>query len=300
VSAAHQAAWALVSAFAFTVMSAGIKFGFAHYGLFELVFWRNVLGALAIGGWAALTSRRVTTRHWPMHLRRCAAGTTSMVLWFASLAVLPLPTATTLGNTAPLFAAAGAAIAARWRGDPPDARLRLLYTATACGFIGVALALRPTMDGATLAGFAAGLLSGLLASFVFFEMRTLGAAGEPSWRVVFWFSSVACTVALVGVLAGGGFSSHSPAGVGWLLTIAGSALVGQLSMTRAFAGPATLLAANLQYANIAFALAIGALAFGDVLTVREAIGVIVIAASSIWATWLSRSSAARPAARAPT
>ncbi len=290
MTATVQASWAVASALAFAAMSAAIKLGYAHYGLFELVFWRNLLGALAVGAWALATARRLSTPRWPLHLRRSAAGSAAMVLWFVALAALPLPTAATLGNTSPLFAALGIALAARLRGAPPDARRRLLYAAAACGFAGVLLALRPTLDGATLVGFAAGLASGLLATVVYFEMRSLGAAGEPSWRVVFWFSAVCTGVGLVGTAAGGGFSAHSLEGVACLVAIAGFALVGQLTMTRAFAGPATLLAANLQYANIGFAAVIAAFLFEDALSAREGLGLAVIAASGAWATWV----AARP------
>lgn len=292
MSAPAQAAWAIASAFAFALMSAAIKLGYAHHGLFELVFWRNALGAAAVAGWALATRRRLATPHGRLHLRRSAAGTTSMVLWFLALANLPLPTAATLGNTAPLFAALGLAIALRWRGGPPDARRRTLYAAAGCGFFGVLLALRPTLDGATLAGFGAGLASGLLASVVYFEMRSLGAVGEPSWRVVFWFSTIGASVGLAGVAADGGFSRFSLPGAGWIAAMALAALVGQLCMTKAFSGPATLLAANLQYTNIGFAAVIGALAFDDVLSARETVGLAVIAASGAWATW----AAARPAA----
>lgn len=284
MSAAAQAAWAVASALAFAAMSAAIKLGYTRYGLFELVFWRNLLGALAVGAWALASRRRLATPLWPMHLRRSAAGSSSMVLWFAALAALPLPTAATLGNTSPLFAALAIAWAARRRGDPPDARRRLLYAAAACGFAGVLLALRPSLDGATLGGFAAGLGSGLLATFVYFEMRTLGAAGEPPWRVVFWFSVISTLVGLVGTLATGGFAEPSWDGAPVLVAVAGFALVGQITMTRAFAGPATLLAANLQYTNIGFAAVIGAFLFDDALSAREGLGLAVIAAAGIGAT----------------
>jgi drug/metabolite transporter (DMT)-like permease len=297
MSAPVQAAWAIASALAFALMSAAIKFGYAHYGLFELVFWRNVLGAVGIAAWAVATGRRLGTPNWPMHLRRSAAGSTAMVLWFAALAALPLATAATLGNTSPLFAALGVAFLARRRGMPPDANRRLLYAAACCGFAGVLLALRPTLDGATLAGFAAGLGSGLLATFVYFEMRTLAQAGEPSWRVVFWFSTVSALVGLAGTLAGGGFAPHTPAGIGWIVAVAGFALIGQITMTLAFGGPATLLAANLQYTHIAFAAGIAAVAFEETLSLREGVGLAVIAASGAWATWATRraESTAHPA-----
>ena len=59
MSAAAQAAWAVASALAFAAMSAAIKLGYARYGLFELVFWRNALGAVAVVDDSALVARIV-------------------------------------------------------------------------------------------------------------------------------------------------------------------------------------------------------------------------------------------------
>jgi drug/metabolite transporter (DMT)-like permease len=84
-----------------------------------------------------------------------------------------------------------------------------------------------------------------------------------------------------------------------LVAVAGFALIGQICMTRAFAGPATLLAANMQYTNIGFAAVIGAFLFDDTLTAREGIGLAVIAASGAWATWIaSRGTPVAPLASA--
>jgi hypothetical protein len=98
---------------------------------------------------------------------------------------------------------------------------------------------------------------------------------------------VSATVGLAGVAITGGFSRHEPLGVACIAAVAGFALIGQVCMTRAFAGPATMLAANLQYTNIGFAAVIGTLVFEDALTVREAAGLAVIAASGAAATWVA-------------
>jgi drug/metabolite transporter (DMT)-like permease len=287
MSAQAQAGWALASAFAFALMSGAIKVGFAHYGLFELVFYRNVVGAIAIGIWAVARGYRLTTPHWRLHGRRSLLGTGSMVLWFVALAHLPLSTATTLGNTAPLFVAAMIAGIGRLRRQADPRTRRMLTGAAVVGFLGVLLTLRPTLDGANLAGFAAGLGSGALGAIVYLEMRALATAGEPSWRTVFWFSTISAAITAACTLATGGFSAHGWVGVGWLVAIAGFALVGQLCMTLAFSGAHTMLAANVQYTNIPFAAVIGALAFADVLSPREAVGIAVIVAAGAFATWAS-------------
>jgi S-adenosylmethionine uptake transporter len=105
--------------------------------------------------------------------------------------------------------------------------------------------------------------------------------------VVVWFSVVSTAVGLAGIAAGGGFSPAGWDGVPVLHALAGFALIGQICMTRAFAGPATLLAATMQYTNIGFAAVIGAFLFDDTLSAREGLGLAVIAASGVWATWIA-------------
>jgi drug/metabolite transporter (DMT)-like permease len=278
------------------MMGACIKLGFAHYSLFELTFYRNLFGAVAIGGWAAATASRLSTPHWGLHLRRSVFGTTSMMLWFVALAMLPLSTATTLGQSSPLFVATFVALAGWWRGEPASRSRTLLYVAVAIGFAGVLLALRPTVARGAELGFLAGILSAGLAAMVYLHMRHFGRAGEPVWRVVFWFSTFSALVGLAGVAWQGGFASHSAQGLVVLAGVGGFALLGQLWMTRAFAQGSTLSTSILQYASVVFAAVLGWWGFGERLSWMEGAGFALIAASGIGAAWIAARDRAHAAA----
>ena len=54
--------------------------------------------------------------------------------------------------------------------------------------LGVALVLRPTLDQQQLWHGLAGLLSGMLSAMAYLQVTTLGRAGEPATRIVFYFS----------------------------------------------------------------------------------------------------------------
>ena len=56
------------------------------------------------------------------------------------------------------------------------------------GFAGVAMVLRPTMEHDQLWPGLIGLLSGMLAAMAYLQVTALGRAGEPEYRVVFYFS----------------------------------------------------------------------------------------------------------------
>jgi S-adenosylmethionine uptake transporter len=57
-------------------------------------------------------------------------------------------------------------------------------------------------------------------------------------------------------------------------------------MTRAYASGATLLVANLQYSGIVFAGVLGIVVFGDQMPLIGWMGMALIIASGITATWL--------------
>src|SRR3546814_20152992 len=72
-----------------------------------------------------------------MHFWRAGVGLVAMLTWFSAIAYLPLAEAVALNFTVPLFATAGAAI---FLGEVVRARR---WTATAVGFLGVVIFLRP-------------------------------------------------------------------------------------------------------------------------------------------------------------
>ena len=72
----------------------------------------------------------------------------------------------------------------------------------------------------------------------------------------------------------------------WLLPIGFLAVLGQLCMTRAYASGATLVVANLQYSGIVFAGIYSLTVFGDRLPFVGWLGMALIIASGVTATWL--------------
>jgi S-adenosylmethionine uptake transporter len=275
-------------------MSAVIKLVSARYSVFEVVFYRGAVGALLLGAWIAARGGRAASERLGMHLARSLVGTVAMALWFYTIGRLPLATAVTLNYTSPLFIALIVAAAAWHLGQPNPAR-GPLYLAIVAGFVGVLLILRPSVEREQALELALGLLSGLLGAVAYLLVRQLGRAGEPEWRVVFWFSVVNM---LFGAIAAtlGGWQPLRAADLPLLLLIGALASAGQLMMTRAFSRGRTLLTANLQYLGVIFATAIGWLAFGERFEPIEAVGIGLIVASGLAATRVSPN----PPVREPT
>jgi drug/metabolite transporter (DMT)-like permease len=162
-------------------------------------------------------------------------------------------------------------------------RPRLLF-AIILGFVGVALLLRPTFEGANAhAGFI-GLGSGFFAACAYVNVKKLGEAGEPEWRVVFYFA-LAGTIgsAIFQGLNDLGFHPVTAANAAYLLGLGLFATGAQLAMTRAYHSGNTLVVGAFAYSTVIFASIAGIVFFDEVLPPVAWLGMAIIIVSGILA-----------------
>ena len=276
----------------FALMGVCVKLAAAQYAAGEIVLYRGLVGALAIALLTRWRGGTLRTALPAMHFWRSLTGVVSLCLWFYAIGQLPLATAITLNYMSSvwmaLFLIGGAVALGGSRVDP-----RLVCTVLV-GFAGVACVLQPAIERNQLWGALAGLLSGVLAAMAYLQVTALGRAGEPEYRVVFYFS-------VGGVLAGalttpltGGLHAHSLHGLALLLAVGVLATLAQLMMTRAYSTGPTLVNASLQYLGIAWAFAFGVLWFDDPITVLGLAGMALIVGAGIAAAGLRHKIAAGP------
>ncbi|HRI18999.1 MAG TPA: DMT family transporter [Burkholderiaceae bacterium] len=276
----------MVASLLFALMGVCVKFASAHYAPGEIVLYRGALGALLMASVSRLRGGRLRTPVAGLHFWRSLTGVCALCLWFYSIGKLPLATAMTLNYMSSvwmaLFLIGGAIALGSARVD-----WRLVCTVLA-GFAGVAMVLRPAIEREQFWGGLAGLLSGVLAALAYLQVTALGRAGEPEYRVVFYFS-------LGGVVAGallapltGGLHGHDLAGIGLLLAVGVLATAAQWMMTRAYGAGPTLVNASLQYTGIAWSFLFGVLWFDDPVTPVALAGMALIAGAGIAATRLRR------------
>lgn len=292
-----QALWMLLSSLVFALMGVCIKFASEYFNPLEIVFYRGLVGVLALYAATRFTKVTLRTTVPSMHLWRCVVGVISLVGWFYAISVLPLATGMTLNYMSSVWIAVflmGGALLTQPMGQPL-LRQGPLYLAVLCGFAGVALMLRPTLQPGQEWGAMAGLGSGIFAAMAYLQVSALTKAGEPESRTVFYFSLAAVVVGALGIVVLGP-SDWNWQGAVWLLPIGILALFGQLFMTRAYASGATLVVANLQYMGIVFAGLFSLFFFDDHLPLLGWLGMAVIIASGMAATVLR--SRALPQAKA--
>ncbi|TDP63176.1 DMT family transporter [Roseateles toxinivorans] len=275
----------------FATMGVCVKLASDEYGAGEIVFYRGLVGVLVIAAMSRWQGQSLRTAVPGMHFWRSLSGVLALSLWFYSIGKLPLATAMTLNYMSSvwmaLFLIGGGVLMGSARVDPR------LVAAVLLGFCGVALVLRPTMDEQQLWYGLAGLLSGMLSALAYLQVTSLGRAGEPEYRIVFYFSLGGIAAGALTTLATGDWHGHSLRGSALLLAVGLLATAAQLSMTRAYSRGKTLVNASLQYLGIVFSFLYGALLFGDALTPSALLGMCLIIVAGLAATLLrSRSTPA--------
>ena len=284
-----QALWMVLASFFFATMGVGVKIASENFNTLELVCYRGLISMLFM--WLMMRARGVTltTKVPMMHAWRATIGVLSLGAWFYAIAHLPLATAMTLNYMSGVWIAAFIVGGTMFFSSAKDAKPQgaLLFTVL-CGFAGVVMTLRPTMDQNQLFAGVIGLLSGMGAALAYMQVTVLGRLGEPEERTVFYFALGSAIAGGIGLLFTGfsPASSWSSIGAWWLIPIGILASLGQWCMTRAYSKGSTLVVANLQYSGIVFASIYSLVLFGDDIPLLGWAGIVVIVLSGLAATVL--------------
>jgi S-adenosylmethionine uptake transporter len=280
----------------FATMSVCVKFAAAHFGTFELVFYRGLVGMAVMATLCRAQKIPLKTPIPMMHIWRTVIGVTSLAAWFYALAYLPVATAMTLnymsGIWVVVFLIGGMLAVGRLQDIGRQGPVVLTVLTS---FAGVIMILRPSLEQDQLFAGIMGLLSGLFAGLAYMQVAALGRLGEPESRTVFYFSAGTAITGGLSML----FTGVSPwdwSAAVWLLPIGLLAALGQLCMTRAYTHGATLVVANLQYSGIVFAALFGWWLFDDRIPWIGWAGMALVIVSGIAATTLRNRTLPHPPA----
>lgn len=270
--------WMIVAGALFACMGVFVKLGAAFFSAAELAMYRSAVGLLLIGGMVLVRRQTVATVHWRTHFLRGGVGFVSLIAYFYAVTQMPLATAMTLSYTAPLFLAAMTTLLLGEKFP------RLLIVAIVLGFSGTALIFRPSMsDGHFLPALLA-VGSGFFAAWAYLNVRKLGRAGEPDWRIVFYFTLIATVGGAIWQATFSDFHAITRDNF-WILVGMGLTATGaQLSLTRAYRTGNTLVVGALSYSTVVFACVAGLIVWQDVLPLMSWLGIAIIIVGGVLAT----------------
>jgi drug/metabolite transporter (DMT)-like permease len=265
--------WMTAAGFCFAGMNVLIRELSNDMHPFEVVFFRNAGGLAFMLPWLfRVGATALRTDHHRYYLGRSFMGFLSMLLWFSALAMMPVAEATALSFTSPLFATIFAVIllhevvrARRW-------------TATAIGFIGAMIILRPglaTLDWAHVLVLLSSALAGINAILVKQLTRS-----ESANAIVTYMTLYIIPMSLLPAL----FVWTMPPPHTWpLIGLLGLlATIGHQAMTRAFAATDTSIVMSFDYCRLPFVAVIGWFAFGELPDLWTWVGAAVIVGASTY------------------
>jgi drug/metabolite transporter (DMT)-like permease len=275
--------WMLVAGALFALMGTFAKLLSAEFTGAELSFYRSVIALVFIGAFVAAKKYSLRTPFWRGHFWRGATGTVSLIMYFYAMTKLPLATAIALNYTSPLFLTVLSTMLLREKFRLP------LVAAILLGLIGVALLLRPTFEGANSHAAFIGLASGFFAACAYVNVKKLGEAGEPEWRVVLYFGLAGSIgSAIFQAATAREFHPITASNAAYLLGLGLAATCAQLAMTRAYHSGKTLVVGAFAYSTVVFSAIAGVVFFNEILPPIAWAGMAIIIAGGLLAKHASR------------
>jgi drug/metabolite transporter (DMT)-like permease len=267
------ALWLVSGGFIFTSTGAMIRLLSAEIESVQTAFFRAAISVIlllpmiATGRVKPWHSKRIVGHFW-----RTAMGTSSMVLGFYAVSMLPLADATAIAFSQPLFSVVVAALIlgekVRWR----------RWSATVIGFAGVLIMARPG-EGSLQLGALVALANAATVALSILLVRRLSDSETPLMILTQFaiFSTILLTVPAILVW-------RWPDLWGWVLAvgIALSATVGQYFWVQAFKAGEMSALAPFEYMRLPFAVFVGWLIWGEMPVIWTYVGAAIVIGSALY------------------
>jgi len=265
--------WLFAGGLVFAVMGALIKYVGQSLPVVEILFLRTifvivVMSPAIIRGFPAV----FRTERLSLHLTRVGLSAVAMVTGFTALVQLPLAEATAISFSRTLFTTLLAVVVLHeivgWR----------RWTATAVGFLGVLVVVRPSPEGMNEYALLA-LVSAMFVAMVMITIRMLSQTERPATIIAYQ------SVFLAVILAG-------PAWYFWVwptweelaltAVIGGVMSVAQFVNIKAYSNGEAAAIAPVEYVRLLASAGLGYMMFSEVPTIYTVIGAVIIIGSTLY------------------
>ncbi len=259
----------------FSMMNVAIRATVEHVPAPQMVFLRNVFSLCLIVPWIisrresfALTyTSRITGHFW-----RAGIGFIAMELWFYSLAIVPVTTATALSFTTPIFATIFAVFLLK-----EHAGIRRI-SAILVGFVGVLVVIQP--DASTIGiGSMVVLASSVFMALAGIMVKHLTSTEAPE-TITFYMALFMTPLSLLPALAV--WQPIPVAYVGLLVAIALFSTTSQLLMAHAFRHTQMTVLLPFDFLRLVFTAVFAYMLFGETLDSHTVLGTLIILGSSVY------------------
>jgi drug/metabolite transporter (DMT)-like permease len=246
----------LLCAIIFAGMSGVVKFLTASISPDEIIMARFLVGAVVLAAVSQLNVFNLQGRSLPLLLARAITGSVSGIAYFKAIGAIPLPNASVLLYTYPIFASIFAAILLKEK-LRNDEKIAILL-----GFLGVYLIVNPNYQSISLGEIYA-LIASVLAGLAMVFLRKL-RANHDSNVIYFYFCLVGIPLALPETLRT--FITPNIHQTILISIIAVASLIAQLLMTYAFKFCKAGQGSAIMMTQVLYTSLIGKFFFQDTLT----------------------------------
>jgi drug/metabolite transporter (DMT)-like permease len=267
--------WITLSTFAFMSMVMFVRYLSDRYNTGELAFWRALLGiALLAPIFARSGSALFRTSQFRYHLLRNTMHFVGVAGWFYAIAHINLSTGMSLQFTVPLFTIVLAILVLREKVDAAR------WVATAVGFAGVLIILRPGVEPVTLAAIAAIVSAvGYAAANIATKVLMRNCSSDT---IVFYMNIMHLPMALCLAWALGGISIPALADIPWLFGLAASATLAHWLLAKALGEADASLIIVVDFTKLPWVTLAAFVFFAETPVVWAWIGGAVIFASTLY------------------
>jgi drug/metabolite transporter (DMT)-like permease len=239
----------------------------------QVVFFRNLFGLIAVLPW--LTRKGLVGLHTErlhLHVLRAAVGIAAMVLWFSTLARMPLAEATALSFTAPIFTSL---LAVMLLGEVMRLRRWLAILVAFCGALVI---IRPGLEALNPVAYMA-LLTALVwgggTVLVKYMSRT-----ESTSAIVIYLPLFLTPISLLPAVVVWEWPSADI--WAWAVLFGAVGTAGHFCLTQALTAADATVVMPFDYLRLPFVALIAFVAFGETPDIWTWLGGGLIAASAIY------------------
>ncbi|MGL4727909.1 MAG: DMT family transporter [Bosea sp. (in: a-proteobacteria)] len=282
----------LLSALAFTMMSAGARAVSSRYPVGEIIFCRSFFAMIPLLAWLAWRgdlANAIRTKNPKAHLKRGVIGSCGMFTGFWALALLPLPDAVAFSYATPLIVVVLAALFLK------EKVRAYRWSAVGIGFAGVLVMLSPHLASSPAAastsaqvigGLSLGVIVALTAAtfsaLATIEVRTLTHT-ESTGAIVFYFMALTSILGLLTIFLGWNWPTLQDALLLVAIGIMGG--LGQILLTQSYRHGDASLIAPFEYTTMIWAVLLGWFLFGEWPANAVFIGAGLVILSGIFVIW---------------
>jgi drug/metabolite transporter (DMT)-like permease len=263
----------LVSTLFFGLMAVAIRYASQSLPTFEIAFFRNAFGLMALLPILVRGGRAVfRTQQLPRYVLRSTIGICSMLCGFWAIGHLPLSQAISLSYSTPLFVTV---LAVFWLGE--QVRMRR-WAAVVVGFIGVLVIVRPGTTGFSFGSLIA-VMAAVFSAIVAIQIKQLSRI-DPADTIVFYTYVFWVPLSLLPAL----FVWQWPQGLAWAWLVATGVFgtVAQLLWTRALRMGDVSALTPISFMQLPLVAIAGYLLFGEKLDRWTVLGAAIIFAANAY------------------